>query len=492
MYDEGTREVDVRKPQSAYFVRMAGPCPQGLCFPDSPQPMSTSPTARILVIDDEERIRQTVSSCLEHEGHEVKTVASAQAARETAAHHPFDLAFLDLRLGGVSGLDLMPDLLEQQPNLKIVVITAYASVETAVEAMKQGASDYLPKPFKPAQVRVAAERAAKQRALERRVETLEERVSDPSSEMVVKSESPAMASVLDTARRAAESEATVLLRGEHGTGKGVLARALHRWSPRSEEPFITVHCPSLSGDLLESELFGHAKGAFTGATSTNPGRVAKAEGGTLFLDEVGDLPLSLQPKLLRFVQEKKYERVGEPDPRTADVRILAATNQDLDAAVEAGTFREDLLYRLKVIELTVPPLRERLEDILPLAEQFLARFSADYNQDLEGFSDEACQALRSYRWPGNVRELKNAVERAVILSQKNHISSSHLPFKPSDSGADEEEPPVAVGRPVSLEVLEKEHIRRIVSTTDTLEEAADVLGIDPATLYRKRQKYDLV
>jgi NtrC-family two-component system response regulator AlgB len=454
--------------------------------------MPSSPTARILVIDDEQRIRQTVASCLEQEGHAVTTVATAQAARDAVAHEPFDLAFLDLRLGGTSGLDLMPDLLEQQPNLKVVVITAYASVETAVEAMKQGASDYLPKPFKPAQVRVAAERAAEQRALERKVDVLEEQVANRPSDVMMESESPAMTPVLDTARRAANSEATMLLRGEHGTGKGVLARAIHAWSPRSEAPFVTVHCPSLSGELLESELFGHAKGAFTGATSTNPGRVAQAEGGTLLLDEVGDLPPSLQPKLLRFVQEKKYERVGDPDTRTADVRILAATNQDLDAAVEQGQFREDLLYRLKVVELTVPPLRERPEDILPLADQFLARFAEDYNRDLEGFTDEARRALREYRWPGNVRELENAVERAVILSQGTHIAPSHLPVTASDTDEKAAESDVAVGRRVSLETLEKAHIRRVVATTETLEDAAEVLDIDPATLYRKRQKYDLV
>jgi len=456
--------------------------------------MASSPSARILVIDDEKRIRQTVSSCLEHEGHEVMAVDSAREAKEAVRRQPFDLAFLDLRLGGTSGIDLLPELLEQQPNLKIVVITAYASVETAVEAMKRGASDYLPKPFSPAQVRVAAERAAEQRALERKVEMLEDRVEDPASERRLESESPAMSAVLETAHRAAESDATVLLRGEHGTGKGVLARAIHDWSPRSEAPFVTVHCPSLSGELLESELFGHAKGAFTGATSANPGRVAQAEGGTLLLDEIGDLPASLQPKLLRFVQEKRYERVGDPETRTADVRILAATNQDLNAAVDEGTFREDLLYRLKVIELTVPPLQERPEDILPLARQFLARFSENYNRDIEGFTKKTRQALTEYRWPGNVRELKNAIERAVILSQDPRISLSHLPLG-TDLEAEaesEEKTDVKVGHHVSLEALEKEHVRRVVSTTDTLEEAATVLGIDPATLYRKRQKYELL
>ena len=218
----------------------------------------------------------------------------------------------------------------------------------------------------------------------------------------------------------------------------------------------------------------------------------QAEGGTLLLDEIGDLPPALQPKLLRFVQEKKYERVGDPDTRTADVRILAATNQDLGAAVDEGRFREDLFYRLRVVEVTLPPLRKRPEDILPLADRFLARFTEDYNRALEKFTDEARRALQEYRWPGNVRELKNAVERAVILSQGAHISASNLPFSATGPPRDEGKSSVAVGQPISLKTLEKEHIRRVVSRTDTLEAAADVLGIDPATLYRKRRKYDMV
>jgi NtrC-family two-component system response regulator AlgB len=285
----------------------------------------------------------------------------------------------------------------------------------------------------------------------------------------------------------APKDVTVLLRGEHGTGKGVLAKSIHQWSPRAEAPFVTVHCPTLSKDLLESELFGHAKGAFTGATKTNPGRVSQAEGGTLLLDELGDLPRGLQPKLLRFIEEKKYERVGDPETRTADVRLLAATNQDLEAAVEAGAFRQDLLYRLNVIELTVPPLRDRPEDILPLARRFVSFFCSKYNQSIEGLTPDATDRLRAHPWPGNVRELRNVIERAVILTKQPRIDVEPLPLSDDEGekGAGE------VGDLVSLETLEEVHVRRVVEATETLDKAAEVLGIDPATLYRKRKEYGL-
>lgn len=442
---------------------------------------------RALIIDDEPRIRNSLRICLEGADYDVTDVGTAQDALATAKERPFDLAFLDLRLGTASGLDLLPELLEQQPHLKVIVITAYASIESAVEAMRRGATDYLPKPFEPAQVRMAAQKAAERRTLERRVEVLEEQAQEAGPPTLFESQNASMQAVVKTARQAAESEATVLLRGGNGTGKGVLARAIHRWSPRADRPFVTVHCPSLSGELLESELFGHAKGAFTGAVETNPGRVAQAEGGTLFLDEVGDLPVKLQPKLLRFIQEKAYERVGDPNTRHADVRILAASNQDLEAAVEAGQFREDLLYRLNVIECTVPPLRERPEDIIPMAEHFARRFAAKYNRPVDGLTSEAQRALRRHRWPGNVRELRNAIERVIILGSTSQITAAQLPFEEDQ----ERRAAPEVGQFVSLEDVERAHIHRVMGATDSLDEAADVLGIDPATLWRKRKKYDL-
>jgi NtrC-family two-component system response regulator AlgB len=298
----------------------------------------------------------------------------------------------------------------------------------------------------------------------------------------------AMRQALEVAFRAAPSEATLLLRGESGTGKGVLARAVHARSPRAAGPFITVHCPSLSVELLESELFGHALGAFTGAVRETQGKVAAAEGGTLFLDEVGDLPLPLQPKLLRLLQEKRYERVGETRTRVSDVRIIAASNRDLVGLVADGTFREDLLYRLNVVEIVLPPLRQRPHDVLPLANHLLQFFGRQGPRAPESFTDEAKDALQRYPWPGNVRELRNAVERGVILANGPTVGLADLPAQVGSP------PPgrnAVVGGRVTLDELEAEHMRRILSSTTTLDEAASILGIDPSTLYRKRKRYGL-
>ncbi|HLA63227.1 MAG TPA: sigma-54 dependent transcriptional regulator [Rhodothermales bacterium] len=443
------------------------------------------PPLRILVIDDEPRIRATLALCLEGEGYRVVTAASAGEALD-AARDPFDVAFLDLRLGPADGLDLIAPLRESVPGLQIVVVTAYASLDTAVEAIRRGAFDYLPKPFTPAQVRLAAEKAGAQRALVAQVETLQARVAAAAPDTEVETASPAMQRILDVARRVAPTDATVLLRGESGTGKGVLARAIHAWSSRAPRPFVTVHAPALSAELLESELFGHTRGAFTGAVRDNAGRVAQAEGGTLFLDEIGDLPLALQPKVLRFLQDREYERVGDPVTRRADVRLIAATNRDLDAMVAEGRFREDLLYRLRVIELTLPPLRERPEDVGPLAEGMLLSLARKYGRPLEGFTPEAEAALAAYGWPGNVRELQNAVERAAILSPGPRVDADVFPL-----GAVAPTGAARVGGPFTLAELEESHIRHVVATAATLDEAAGTLGIDRATLWRKRKEYGM-
>jgi len=447
---------------------------------------STNPSLNILIVDDEVNIRRTLSVSLESEGHRVVAVSNFQDALAEASRRSFDLAFVDLRLGTDDGLNLIAPLLAATPWLKIIVITAYASVDTAVEAMRRGATDYIPKPFTPAQVRLAVRKVFEMRALEQRIAFLQEDMGRLNPEADFSTTTSAMQRVIHLSRQVAPTDATVLLRGESGTGKTVLARAIHQWSNRASKQIFTVSCPAFSPELLESELFGHAKGAFTGAVRDNPGRIAVCEGGTLLLDEIGDLPTNLQPKLLRFLQDKEYERVGDYATRKADVRIIAATNRDLDQAVKEGRFREDLFYRLNVIQIEIPPLRERPEDITALAEKLLAFCGRTRHHIFHGFTSEALQALKGYRWPGNLRELRNVVERAAILCQSNRVSIECLPENliPGESG-------IRLGDRVSLEKIEEEHIRRVLATTKSLQEAADILGVDQATLWRRRKKYGI-
>jgi two-component system, NtrC family, response regulator AlgB len=441
----------------------------------------------VLLIDDDPGLRKTLRLTLEALGHRVTEAADGGQAHEMLGQRLFDVALLDLRLGREKGLELLPTLLRLAPGLAVVVMTAYATIETAVEAIRSGAVDYLPKPFTPNQLRLVLDRLHQLRRLQSHVAELEEQVRSVIPEADLQTQEAGMQQVLAVAFKAAPSEATLLLRGESGTGKGVLARAIHARSPRAAAPFVTVHCPSLSAELLESELFGHVAGAFTGAVRDTFGKVAAAEGGTLFLDEVGDLPLALQPKLLRLLQEKRYERVGETKTRVSDSRVIAATNRNLETLVAAGKFRDDLLYRLNVIELTLPPLRQRPADVLPLAEHLLAFFCRQANKPLGGFSEEACAALGRYPWPGNVRELRNALERAVILAVDPTIGLADLPAQLGGvfrTG-------IEVGGRATFDALEAEHMRRILSSTKTMEEAAEILGIDPSTLYRKRRRFGL-
>lgn len=444
---------------------------------------------RILVIDDEKNIRTTLSLCLEQLGCQVTAVPSAQSALTALAEQRYDLAFLDIRLGELSGLDLIPKLLADCSNLLVVVITAYATIDSAVEAIKRGAADYLPKPFTPAQIRQVVEQCIKQRDLRRQVTELESRLRESAPEVDLESDSPKIRAVLDIATRAAVSDVPVLLRGESGTGKTVLARTIHSVSRRSGQPFVVVNCPTLSEELLASELFGHSRGAFTGAVRDQPGRVEAAEGGTLFLDEIGEIAPSLQAKLLRFLEGKEFERLGENKTRKADVRTIAATNRDLEEHVRKGLFREDLLYRLNVIDLQLPPLRERPEDILRLARRFLLFFAKSARRRPQELSEAAEDALRSYSWPGNIRQLKNAIERAVILWPAQVIGPEAFPAHISARVRSVESP--QIGGDFSLEDIEREHIARVVTRSATLEDASAVLGIDASTLWRKRKKYEI-
>jgi NtrC-family two-component system response regulator AlgB len=447
---------------------------------------------RILIIDDEPSIRRTLRVALEAASHTVVEVSDRSAALAAVERHPFEVIFVDVRLGAASGLDLVAPLLEQMPAAAIVIITAHASLDTAIDAMRKGAIDYLPKPFTPAQVRAVLERVSRMRSLRNRLARLEDLVADVVPDVDLRTLDPQMSRVLEMVRKVGPSDVAVLLRGESGTGKGVVARALHAASPRAAAPFVTVSCPSLNAELLESDLFGHARGAFTGAVRDTAGKAAAAEGGSLFLDEVGDLPASLQPKLLRFLQDRAYERVGETKTRTADVRLIAATNRDLEAAVALGQFREDLLYRLNVVEISLPPLRART-DLLALADRLLTTFARQTARPLTGFSQEAREALARHTWPGNLRELRNAIERAVILAEGPLVGTADLPERvvQSHSGPLDASNSADLGAPVSLERLEVEHIRRILARSASLEEAAATLGIDPSTLYRKRKQHGL-
>ncbi|MFV3305202.1 sigma-54-dependent response regulator transcription factor AlgB [Pseudomonas sp. NY15181] len=439
---------------------------------------------RILLVDDEPAILRSFRYCLEDEGYSVATASSAAQADTLLQHQVFDLCFLDLRLGEDNGLDVLAQMRVQAPWMRVVIITAHSAVDSAVNAMQGGAADYLVKPCSPDQLRLAAAKQLEVHQLTVRIEALEGEVRKHGD--MLESHSPAMAAVLETARQVAATDANILILGESGSGKGELARAIHGWSKRAKKPCVTINCPSLSAELTESELFGHSRGAFTGATENTLGRISQADGGTLFLDEIGDFPLGLQPKLLRFIQDKEYERVGDPVTRNADVRILAATNRDLAGMVAQGSFREDLLYRLNVITLNLPPLRERAEDILNLAERFLARFVKDYGRPARGFTDDARDLLRRYGWPGNVRELRNVIERASIICNQEMIGTEHL--APGEHSANATP---RIGEALSLEELEKAHIAAVMASSATLDQAAKTLGIDASTLYRKRKQYSL-
>ncbi len=444
-----------------------------------------SPLSQALVIDDEKNIRQTLNLCLRGVDCSVVAVGDAEAALASAANQAFDLAFLDLRLGKTNGVDLIAPLLAKQPQLPIIVMTAYATLESAVHALKRGATNYLAKPITPAQVRDAHQQCLAYRRSADHETTLESDLTRDAPEAHLSAQAPAMRSLLAMVRRTAPHNATVLLRGETGTGKGVVARLLHVLGARSKRPFVTVNCPSLSTDLLTSELFGHARGAFTGAVRDQEGRVECAEGGTLFLDEVTEMSSAIQARLLRFLQDKAFERLGDNRTRYADVRLIAATNRHIESDIARGDFREDLFYRLNVIEMHVPALRERPEDILPLAHRFLEMFAYAANRAVPELSPQAESALLAYPWPGNVRELRNAMERAVILDLRHTFGRDTFRYL---QGRDDVSPP-AMGGNFSLKAVQCEHIKRVLARATGQEEAASILGINVSTLWRNRNKY---
>ncbi len=433
----------------------------------------------VLLVDDEPNILKTVTIALEAAGYVVTAYLNPLQAVEAMREHVFDLAYFDLKMQPIDGLELLREARRLSPETTCVIMTAHGSVDSAVEAMKLGAHDYLQKPFEFTELQHFTERVYEYHRLRREVRQLREDLDryEGMGEIITRSER--MKGVLSLAMQVAPSAIAVLIEGESGTGKELLAHLIHQKSPRQDGPFVAVNCTALAENLLESELFGHVRGSFTGAVKDRQGRFEVADGGTVFLDEVGEIPPAIQVKLLRFLQSKEFERVGETATRKVDVRVLAATNRNLEAAVGQGSFREDLFYRLNAVRLKIPPLRERAEDIPLLVQHFLKKFGSASEVD-----PGALRALQGYVWKGNVRELENVVERAVILARGGTIELQHLP--------DEFQVVADPSRQLfSLEQMEQQHIIRVLRIAADLDEAAHILGIDPATLWRKRKKYNL-
>jgi len=444
---------------------------------------------RILVVDDEASQRELVSGYLKKQGFEVFTAAGGEPALELFRQAPMELILTDQSMPGLSGLELLKAARAINPETQVIVMTAYGNVETAVEAMKGGAADYLTKPLHLEELRQKIQRIVEQHRLYAENRALREELRSRHRIEGIIGESGQMVEVISLVRRVAASEATVLIRGESGTGKELIAKAIHYASPRAARPLVRVNCAALPENLLESELFGHEKGSFTGAIANRKGRFELADTGTLFLDEIGDLPLHLQAKLLRVLQEREFERVGSSQPIKVNVRILSATHRDLESLMRAGQFREDLYYRLNVVTLLVPPLRERRQDLPALMDHFLKLFATKNGKTLRGFSREARDALLRYDYPGNVRELENVIERAVVLSRGDLIGRGDLPLTveaPEASG----EPPAQLT--AAVEGLERRMIKEALKRAGGVQtRAADLLGVTERALRYKLKKYGL-
>ena len=449
-----------------------------------------------LVIDDDKTFRDATCFLVEDEGHYAEGVDSGQAGLTVLKEDKFDAVLLDLNLGRENGLDVLTQIQKANPQIPIVMFTAQGSVKTAVEAMRRGAADYLEKPFQREQFLTVLARLQRLRQMGQRIERLEQEATDIKShsvEPIFDFTTPVMREAMDVFLRAAKTPASILILGQSGTGKSVIARTIHQNSHLADQPFVTVSCPSLSKELLESELFGHVRGSFTGSIKDHWGKVKAAEGGTLFLDEIGDLPMEIQPKLLRLLQEREYERLGENVTRQANLRVIAATNRDLKKRVAEGAFREDLYFRLNVISVEMPPLRALGDDLMRFAEHYAKHFAAQCGRKFTGFSGDAVACIRAYSWPGNLRELRNTIERAVILAKGDTLERDDFPaeLRPVTTGGTLTDTPAAVGSLISLEQLEETHLRMILQRTNSLVEAAEILGIDQATLYRKRKRIGL-
>jgi two-component system response regulator HydG len=438
---------------------------------------------RILVVDDQSSVRELLKAVLESDGHEVEVAPEGESGVEKLADGFHDLVIMDIRMPGISGIEALGRMKKASPDCGVVMMTAYASVETAVEAMKLGAFDYITKPIDIDEVHSVVSRFADESS---RVPEEKPPEIEPSSDIV--GASVAIREVLELARRVATSDAAVLILGESGTGKELIAHEVHRASPREHKPFVAVNCSAIPGGLLESELFGHEKGAFTGAGRQKRGRFELAAGGTIFLDEIGDMSSELQAKLLRFLQDHTLQRVGGSVDITVDVRIVAATNRDLDAAVADGSFREDLYFRLNVVTIAIPPLRDRKEDIPLLVEHFLKKH-AEKGRKPKRMSPKAMRVMMNYDWPGNVRELENAIHRAVVLSRGETVFPEQLPAKLQsvpDSEVDREKTGMTI-REMERDII----IKTLAQTEGNRTHAAKILGISRRTLQNKIKEYEI-
>jgi two-component system, NtrC family, response regulator AlgB len=447
-----------------------------------------------LVIDDDKTFRDATCALIEAENHYAEGIPSPQQGLQRLGEEKFDALLLDLSLGSESGLDVLLEVKKQNANLPVVMLSAHGNLKTAVEAMRRGCVDFLEKPFQREQFLTVLARLQRIQQMGQRIQRLEQEVSESKvhhAEPVLDFASPQMQQIMEVLNRAAPTPASILILGESGTGKSVIARVIHERSHLADKPFVTVSCPSLSKELLESELFGHVRGAFTGAIKDHWGKVRAAEGGTLFLDEIGDLPMEVQPKLLRLLQEREYERLGESVTRRAKLRVIAATNRDLKQRVAEGAFREDLYFRLNVITIVMPSLRELPTDLIRFAEHYAQHFATQCGRKVTGFTPEAMASLSTHPWPGNLRELRNAIERAVILARESTLHKDNLPPELQGQSVAPDHLSGAVGAMLSLQTLEELHIRKVLELVPVLSEAAVVLGIDQATLYRKRKKLGL-
>jgi len=443
----------------------------------------------ILIVDDEKNTRDGLARALRRY-YEVLLAENGQRALRLLEEHTVDLILSDIRMPGMDGMTLMQRALARTPQPVCILLTAYGNIETAVEAMKRGAYDFLTKPVNLDRLELLLKRALREREMETENRTLHEQLDAKFGLDQITGQSPAMQEIFDTIRQVAPTRATVLIQGESGTGKELVAQAIHRLSPQAQGPFVPVHCAALSHHLLESELFGHEKGAFTGAAEKRQGRFELADGGTLFLDEVSEIDPSIQVKILRVLEERQFERVGGQETIDVDIRLIAATNRDLKKMVEEGTFREDLFYRLYVVALDLPPLREREGDIPLLTQHFITTLSAANGKTVGGITPEAMDLLTAYTWPGNVRELRNVLERMVVLAKGNKLTVRDIP-----SHIKEAAPHRAIGLPggeLSLNEAEKLMISKALKAHNgNRTQAAAQLGISRRTLHRKLNEYGL-